>query len=285
MLIQIHFLSLLLFLSTHCYGSMTVIYPKQGIKDDTTGYPVELLRLAIDRAGTAQNIFLQPSNIEVLQSRVLKLIEQNVVIDVAWSMTNKMREASLRAIKVPLYKGLYGYRVLLINKQQQDRFNKALSLAELQQEMLGVQGHDWPDLTILRFNGFNLTSSSSYKGLFEMLSLNRVDYFPRSVLEAWREEEQFSELGLVVEPNLLLHYPAAVYYFVNKSNEELATIIESGLKAAVADGSFDLLFETVQMDYLARSNLKNRRVLKLKNPQFDQADIGLLTSPEVFQSQ
>lgn len=266
-------------------SSLTVIHPKQGVKDDKTGYPIELLRLALEHADYDGNVFLQPSSVEVPQNRVLKLIEQNVVIDVAWYMTDQTREKQLRAIKVPIYKGYFGFRVLLIHPDTQGIFNRELPLQTLKTELIGVQGHDWPDLDILKHNGFNVTSSPSYKGMFDMLNRKRVDYFPRSVLEAWSEETAFPEFNLVVEQNFMLYYPAAVFFFVNKENEQLAKIIESGLQRIINDGTFDLLFEAVQEDFLTRTDIQGRQIIHLNNPFFQHPENPLLAKPSADASQ
>lgn len=258
---------------------MTVIYPKQGVKDDKTGYPIALLRLAVERSGYQDNVFLQPSIVEVPQNRVLKLIEQDVVLDVAWYMSNKERENNLKAIPIPIYKGYFGFRLFLIHRDNTGLFSKTLTLEKLQKELIGVQGHDWPDLDILQHNGFKMTSSPSYRGMFDMLDRKRVDYFPRSLLEAWLEESRFPEFNLVVDDDLLLYYPVAVFFFVNKNNETLARIIESGLRKAITDGSFDLLFEAVQDDFLSRTDIENRRIFHLENPFFNHKDNPLLAQP------
>lgn len=259
--------------------SMTVVYPKQGIKDDKTGYPIELLRLAIERSDHKDKVFLQPSSIEVPQNRVLKLLEQDVVLDIAWSMTDKEREKHLRAIAIPIYKGYFGFRIFLINNNRRPLFTETLSLQTMKEEMIGVQGHDWPDLTILRDNGFHVTSSPNYTGMFDMLNRNRVDYFPRSVLEAWHEENRFPEFDIGVEAHILLHYPAAVFFFVNKDSVVLANIIEQGLKNALKDGSFDVLFDAAHGDFIEKSALSKRRIFSLNNPLFDPSHIPLLALP------
>lgn len=264
---------------------MTVIYPRQGEKDDKTGYPIALLQLALDRASRKENVFLQPSAIEVPQDRVLKLIEQDVVLDVAWYMSNTQREQKLRAIPVPIYKGYFGYRIFLIHQEHTHRFPPSLTAEALKENFIGVQGHDWPDLPILRHNGFNIAGAPDYRGMFDMLSRKRVDFFPRSVLEVWHEEDYYPQFDIVAEENLLLYYPVAVFFFVNKDNEKLARIIASGLHIAIQDGSFDLLFESVQQDVINRSNIHARKVIELENPFFAHRDNPLLMRPHQHNAQ
>jgi hypothetical protein len=259
---------------------MSVVYPRQGLNEHETGYPITLLRMALDRAEPDKNIFLHPSAINIPQSKVLRLIEQGVVIDVAWYMSNQERETNLRAIPVPIYKGYFGYRVFWINRDNTALFNKSLPVDKLKHELIGIQGYDWPDLEILRHNGYNIISSASHKGMFAMLKKKRVDYFPRALLEAWPEESQNADAELLVEQSLLLYYPAAVFFFVNKNNVVLANLLESGLRKMLKDGSFDTLFETTQRAFIERTDIDNRRIIHLENPFFQHQNNPLLIRPD-----
>ena len=55
-----------------------------------------------------------------------------------------------------------------------------------------------------------------------MLANKRFDYFPRSILAVAWEYEVNKERDIIIEPYRLIHYPTAYYYFVNKSNTQLA---------------------------------------------------------------
>ena len=103
-------------------------------------------------------------------------------------------------------------------------------------------------------------------GLFKMLSKQRIDYFPRSVLEIWEEADQHAEEGLVVEASIVLQYPAAIYFFVNKKNQALARRLEEGLRRAIADGSFDALFFERFGEVIRRARLAARTRFDLENP-------------------
>ena len=65
---------------------------------------------------------------------------------------------------------------------------------------------------------------------------------------------------------MLLHYPAAIYFFVNKKDAALASAIEAGLHKAMADGSFDTLFYERFGDVIKRANLRGRVAIALTNP-------------------
>ncbi len=66
----------------------------------------------------------------------------------------------------------------------------------------------------------------------------------------------------------MLIYPNPFYFFVNKSNTELAKNIEKGLRIAIEDGSFEQYFmnDPTVKDVIANANLKSRTAIKLQNP-------------------
>lgn len=80
-----------------------------------------------------------------------------------------------------------------------------------------------------------------------------------------------AEHNLVVEPNVLINYPAAIYYFVNKNNDELAERIERGWEIILANGEFDKFFYNhprIQggLQYLH----SNQRIIRLANPELPE---------------
>lgn len=233
----------------------------QGARDMRTEYPLAMLRLALAEAGVTYR--LQQTE-EMHQSRALKLLAHKQGIDVVWTMTSPEREASLRPIRIPLYKGLIGWRVLLVQREQLARFANIDS--DQLSQLLAVQGHDWPDAQILQANGFNVLPVTGHESLFELLNRGRVQYFPRSVIEVLDEFNNHPDLALAIEPGLLLYYPTAIYFFVHPDNDTLAQALELGLERAIANGKFDALFNRMNGPMLAALKIPQRRVISLQNP-------------------
>ena len=69
-----------------------------------------------------------------------------------------------------------------------------------------------------------------------------------------------------IVPNLCLHYPAAVYYFVAPDDKELASALELGLQRLRANGVMEKLFLQYHGEDLARARLGARKVIELRNP-------------------
>lgn len=245
-------------------------YPHQSFSD---GYPLALLKMALKKGQPDTHYHLSESGIKIQQGRALVLLSQDIELDVAWSMTSIERERKLRAIKIPIYKGLFGYRIFLISKQNQSKFDKAIPLLSLQQERLAVQGHDWPDTKVLMQNGYRVEGVEIYDAMFELVEKGRADYFPRSILEVWGEAQEHKQHGLAVEQHLAFSYPAYIFFFVHKNNRALAETIEKGLLASIDDGSFDVLFHTIENGAIEKAHLSKRRIIQLQNPTVDSKGV------------
>lgn len=225
-------------------------------------YAAQLLDQALAAAGIP--VQLEPTSELIPQNRALLELGRKRRLDVVWTMTSVERERQARPIRVPLFKGLFGWRLLLATNEVAARMREVRTPGELRQFSM-VQGLEWPDTSILQANGLNVVISPSYDAMFKQVRLGRADAFPRSVEEIWWEVERYGQ-GLTVVPDICLHYPAAIYYFVAPEETELATAIELGLQRLRTSGAFDRLFEAHHGQDLARAKLATRRVIELRNP-------------------
>ena len=244
-------------------AEIVVRYPRpESNPDERSLYTQRLLELALQRAKPAYRVEQHP--VRMLQGRALLRLKNGDGIDVVSTMTSSEREANFLPIRIPLDKGLIGWRLLLINKAQAAKLKTVRTLDDLKRLTAG-QGSDWPDTAILRANGLPVYGTSNYEALFSMLESERIDYFPRAVTEIWSEIGLYQE-RLAVEPSMVLRYPTAIYFFVRKDNTLLAADITAGLEKMIADGSFEKLFQEFYGEMIRRSALKERRILDLNNP-------------------
>jgi len=255
------------FTSWNCMaGDRVVVYswPKAMQNDKRGDYPVALLQLALTKSG--KPIRSAPSDFVMSQYRTLKQLELGKGIDVVWTMTNPERETQLRAIRIPIDRGLIGWRLLAIRQQDADFFQRLPDAGALK-TLLTVQGADWPDFQILQNNGFKIAPSQHFDGMYPMLLSQRVRFFARSTTEIWLELAalQHQQKAVQVAPRWVLHYPAALYFFVRKQDDELAQAIEQGLETAIADGSMQQLFLQHFQQNIAQAEFGQREIVALKN--------------------
>lgn len=242
--------------------------------DPKQAYFISLLKLALENSRDQYGDYqLNAVMIEMNQGRALKMVADNNMIDVVWTMTSIEREQQLQAIYIPLLKGLMSYRIGLIRKKDHDKFQQ-MDLAQIKKTLIG-QGADWPDVDILNSNGFNVVRGND-QHLIDMLLKGRFDYFPRSIHEPWRDLARYPDL--VLEKKFLLKYPAPIYFFVRKDNAHLAQRIEYGLRKSIADGSFEQLFynHPITKNMIEKSQLDKRIEITLHNPNLSKKTAALL---------
>lgn len=258
-----------LLLLSHAVAKPLAIYPRpESLTDERASYPLALLKLSLHKAGNPYT--LAASQVRTQQGRSLRLLEHGGKIDIVWTVTSQTREEALLPVRIPIDRGLIGWRLLLIRPQDRALFAPVRSLPALAPLRAG-QGHDWPDTDVLRANGLTVHTSTSYERLFQMLKRGHVQYFPRAVTEIWSELDAQSDQSLAVAEGVVLHYPEALYFFVNKSNVALASAVERGLRMAIADGSMQRLFQQHFGAAIARSALDKRTILTLDNPSLPRA--------------
>src|SRR5471032_2859251 len=244
-------------------GAEVVCFPNPEFEGDhRSDYALRLLQLALTETGV--NCRILAAEFPMSQERQVRELAAGRTIDVAPIPSSPDREARLLPIRIPINKGVLGWRLGLIRKGDEGLIAGVNTLNDLKGVRL-AQGQEWPDTQILRANGIDVITAPRYEGLFKMLTGKRFDYFPRSVMEIW-DEQAINADTLEVESHLALHYFYDAYFMVNRRNTRLAHDIEAGLEKAIADGSFDRLFQQYYGDRLRKAHLETRTVIELRNP-------------------
>jgi hypothetical protein len=245
--------------------SVQIIYYSAAAKptDNRSDYYITLLETALRKSGVRYE--LRANHVSMPLKRAMQHVGANGGIDVFWGPTTREKEENYLPVRIPIDKGILGWRLFFVRARDRQLFADVHSLAQLQLYSAGLQ-RDWSDIAIFRANGLKVVGADAYETMFAMLAEERFQYFPRGIVEIWNESKTYANLNLEIEQGLALHYPVYSYYFVKKSNVSLARSIEDGLRAAMADGSFDRLFEKFNGESIKRARLGTRTVLELSNP-------------------
>lgn len=259
-----------------CYGSSVLggtlqpeplhfTYPtsNNAVYQQRDEYFVGLLQLALRKSGEA--FTLEALGLSPMSEKRSKLFLKSERYNVHWLLTSEEFESDLIPIRIPLYKGLIGWRLLVINELDAARFAKVTSPDSLK-TMVATQGLGWPDSHILHHNNFSLRLAVDWPGLLEMMTKRNADFMPLALNEIWSVASTLDDKHLVVEDHLALHYPSAYYFFVSKTQANHARMLQEGLMKAVEDGSFDAFFMKTFGEAIRRSQLSRRKVLTLHNP-------------------
>lgn len=245
------------------------IYPRpESPRDTRYAYEWALLAAALDASSPEYGPYvMQPSAMPMNQARAAQELQTGRGhITVFARGTLPELEASLLPLRIPLDKGLLGYRIFLIRAEDQPRFAAIRTLGELRRLAAG-QLDTWEDVRILRSASFPVVTGSDYEGTFKMLGDRRFDFFPRGPDEAYREydERHAAEHGLAVEKTLMLHYRSARYFFFPRSpdGQRLAARVKLGLTRMQKNGRFDALFRQYKGALIERAGLRQRRIFDI----------------------
>jgi len=257
-------LALLCSLQTVSAAVWTIVYPQSEVANDVRyEYPLALLDLALQKTGVRYE--LKPSLKPLRQARSLKRLEENLEVNVVWSMTDVQREQQLRPIRIPITRGLIGWRVFLARKDSRFLTATIHDMSDLL-KFSPVQGISWPDTKILQANGFNVVTSKDYIEGTEIINNKLADFFPRSVIEVFQELDNQYSKNLALRKGIAIYYPTALYFFTNKQNVTLSKLIETGLQRAIEDGSYEQLFIEHFGEIIAQLDIENALYFRLANP-------------------
>ncbi len=265
--ITIAFCLLLILAFPVCAKKNELIYSVPSKLDKTHAYILNLLEQAVKTTNEEYGVLevvLSPYEAESITRRVRQVVSGDT--DVVWAVTSTELEEKLLPVRIPLHKGVYGFRLILINKKDQHRFDKVKDLTGLKDFVIGGQALD---NKILNNAGLAVGKVSTYDGTFKMLVRNRFDCLPKSIGEVFIELKQFRKQhpNLKIEDNLLLYYHQPVYFFFN--DKKLAARVEVGLEKMLKDGSFNQYFDKQYKTLLDKADIANRRIIRINTPSID----------------
>lgn len=227
-------------------------------------YLLALLQRAAEEAGTGLRIETVAS-VRMTQGRAeLEVASPTGRVDLMWGMSSAQRRRTLRRIEVRLDQGLIGWRVLVVRADDLARWPADLDAAVLRRRRAG-QGLHWPDVAILRDNGYRVETGPDAPTLYEMLQRGHIDYFPRSAMEVLDELANVAPQGVAIVPDLALRYDAGNYVFAGLHHPEAVQALESALQRMEARGELKKRFAAAFEPLLRELRLDRRRVIELRN--------------------
>ena len=254
-------------------GPVKVVYPAPESPRDTRHADlIELVETALRRTEPKYGPFtFGPSDLLMNESRALVELARGGSVNIAWSSTSEDKERDLLPVRIPMRKGIMGYRIALVDRRRREAFRSVRSLEDLQ-KLTMIQGRGWGDVALFEANGCKV-SVGEYDGLFTMVTSGRGDLFFRGINEVFPELEAWGRDNpdLAVEEHLLVYYPWPFYCFFNRADHDLARRIETGLRIMMKDGSFDRIFQKYSGRWIRLAALGARRRIDLTNPVLPKA--------------
>ena len=249
-----------------------VIDHAQGETDRRKERTLFLLRKALDASVALYGPYSIGYTGEALQRQRLlrKMIEGNE-INVSVQPTRPEWEQHLIPIRIPIDKGLAGYRISLINGNRQKEFSEITSLNQLRKQTIGV-GMQWTTVNVYRRNGFEVVEGPSYEGLFAMLHVGRFDLFPRTIEEVILEKDEWKNKypALKIEESFVMYTSLPRYFFVSPKTPRLAERLQAGLEILISNGEFDRMFIEYYGPMIASVNLCQRKIFQVNNSELSE---------------
>lgn len=248
-------------------AGMKVTYPaNESANDPRFNDLIEILHIALEKTVAESGPYeLGPSEMAMNEARYLRELRDGRSVNIIWSSTSYEKERDYLPLRIPLRKGLLGYRVALTSSQNQEKIDKVQTVEDLRKLTMG-QGTGWGDVRLYQDNGIDVVTTK-YENLFRMVAQSRFDLFPRGIGEVFSEFEMHGKQvpNLQIEKNLLIYYPWPYYFFFKKSDTALYERVERGIHKMIADGSFDAIFRKYNDKAIRQARLKERRIIRLEN--------------------
>ena len=266
-------------------SAMTYIYHRDaGDVDQRNQYLWRVLRGALEHTRAGWGDYTLEPSIAMHQKRRIYVLENNEAgINVSLFPAQRGLDDKLEPVRIPIDRGMLGYRVLLIRESDQPIFSAVKSLDDLKAIRFGLLDW-WEDVAIMQNAGMNVVPGTSYEGLFKMLDAGRFDALNRSSSEVVQEFElRRKDLpGVAIEKHLLLHYPMPAYFWFPNTEDgrHRAQRVREGLTAMLRDGTLRALFDQEFGPVIKRLDLDHRLLIELPNPLLGDNDP--LTDPSLW---
>jgi hypothetical protein len=240
-----------------------IIYIKSKGNDIYKKYPKKLLTRVLEVTEKEYGEFnlVESENDMKRKRRLLELI-QGERLHVSTQATSADWEEQAIPIYIPIQKGILGYRVFVLKKEDADLFANISTKRDLKKIPTG-SGATWSITKIFQDYGFNIVTGGRAERLYKMLKADRFKAYSRGIEEL--QGELKGKGDVVVDKHIAIYTELPRYFFVSPTKPRLAQRIEKGLQVLVDSGEFERLFNESHMDILQGLNLDQRRVFRLNN--------------------
>lgn len=131
-----------------------VIYPNiDGIGRESIGYSV--LKLALEKSEPNIDVYLDKQEVNQTRAKYMVEIGQADVFD---SGFQPQLEARFKPIYLPIDRGILGWRLFIIHKDNASALGKVQNIEDLKRFLFG-QGSGWGDIDILEKAGLKVITS------------------------------------------------------------------------------------------------------------------------------
>ena len=190
--------------------------------------------------------------------------------DVFTGGANLEYSARFLRVDIPLTRGLLGYRYFMIDNEQLDSLAPLSTLEEFKEHLIIGSNTAKLKNDIFNYNNFNIMNSTSGRAWL-MLKGQRFNAIQRSIVGDISKREK-SRPESSIYRNLMVYYPADLFFYVNKNRKDLHAILFNGLRNAYENDSFMKTFDShpdIKQALNFLSNFEEDNIYLIKNPYLD----------------
>lgn len=202
-------------------------------------------------------------------ARAFRELEKGENLSLTFAHTRPEFEKMATPIRVSIRGGIDSYRLLMIRKGQQARFEDIKTVEDLKQFTVGLSPN-WSTHKIMANEGFQIVDTANYSSMFRMLELGRYDFMPRAINEVYDELGLYKPIadGIEIMPKIALYIPSVSYMFVSPKQPRIFQRLNSGLHAISINGDLSKLTDKYYRKSIERAKIQNRRVITISNTEF-----------------
>lgn len=246
----------------------------QSESDKRYEYPHKLLQMILNEtAKDYRQALVTHSEFAMSRDRMLLSLVEGDLLHVVAEAPKKDWLEKLLVVRIPIRKGIQGYRLFFINKDDQADIARTGSLRQFMKLPTG-SGVGWSTAKIMGNAGFDVVIGNNYDGLFDMLEKRRFLTLGRGVNEISAEYniQKKRHPNLAIESTLAVYIPLPTYFFISPKKPQLAKRIEEGLWKLIEKGEFEKYFLSFHGQMIEHTNLEARKVYSIPNPNLSEAD-------------
>lgn len=184
----------------------------------------------------------------------------------------------ITAIRIPLERGLLGWRVCLVRGNDKDMLKDVTSVEALRRFKVG-QGYGWGDIDVYAAAGVTVVEApfSSQAAPLRALASGHFDLLPMGTSEyqAFLVRSNEEGLGIAADSHIVIHYPWFRFAWVSMTAPNAAALLENlekGLGIMARDGSFIRIFEQYK-GKIDTAWIRRRTMIELASPYAQASDI------------
>ena len=188
------------------------------------------------------------------------------------------KEGFARSIRIPLERGLLGYRVCLVSDKTSDILQGVTTAEDLRRFTIG-QGLGWGDTAIYRKAGIQVVEApfTSIVDPLKALAADRFDLLPLGVDEYTRFLTEYAKhaTGLTADTHILIRYPWFRFVWVSAAAPDSGALydaLDKGLGILAANGGFEAIYARYRGTFDAKK-LKGRTIIDLPSPYARLEDV------------